>query len=172
MMVSESTLENPTCMGGLLLVVFVSLALCSHKRQRPQKEKDCKDDLSLSPCDRSCPICLEQMPHTEATELKTNRVDDLKGAKDLCRLPCGHVFHHTCLSRWFKVSASCPYRCSEAIEPCDSGNVGNAGNVGSASHGSRGRGRQRRREETDASDAWCFVTSAERCRELRQLQQY
>lgn len=43
-------------------------------------------------CDEQCAICLT--PY-EATEM-------------IMRLPCNHIFHHTCISEWLKVNASCP----------------------------------------------------------------
>mmetsp|Transcript_86995 Transcript_86995/g.153835 ORF Transcript_86995/g.153835 Transcript_86995/m.153835 type:complete len:131 (-) Transcript_86995:56-448(-) len=42
----------------------------------------------------SCPICLEAM------------------SAGGVRLPCGHVFHSMCVSRWLQQNLSCPYRCS------------------------------------------------------------
>ena len=159
MMLPESTLENPTCMGGLLLMVFVAVALCSHKRHRPRQKAPDESPLS-SPSDRCCAICLEQMPRPSELSEPPPVVKDAKSLAslktlklkvDLCRLPCGHNFHHTCLSRWFKVSASCPYRCSECSE-C------------SESEPEPMPQRDDRRGRREESDAWCFVTSAERCR--------
>mmetsp|Transcript_43034 Transcript_43034/g.82500 ORF Transcript_43034/g.82500 Transcript_43034/m.82500 type:complete len:246 (+) Transcript_43034:48-785(+) len=44
----------------------------------------------------SCVICL----------------DDIKEGDKLGRLSCGHTFHATCVGRWLRVHAQCPYRCS------------------------------------------------------------
>lgn len=161
MMVPESTLENSTCTGGLLLVIFV-LALCSQRqgRQRASKDETLSSSLS-SPSpqnERCCAICLEQMrAHEEPTSLDSSKtLKSLKLKVELCRLPCGHVFHHACLSRWFKVQETCPYRCDAGS--CDSRNSQRAQVEVDRTE------REGRREE---SDAWCFVTSAERCRAAR-----
>eukprot|EP00931_Biecheleriopsis_adriatica_P111927 TRINITY_DN86404_c0_g1_i1.p1 TRINITY_DN86404_c0_g1~~TRINITY_DN86404_c0_g1_i1.p1 ORF type:complete len:179 (-),score=23.54 TRINITY_DN86404_c0_g1_i1:83-619(-) len=44
-----------------------------------------------------CSICLEEV----ANASRSGRA-----------LPCGHVFHHACIARWFQQSVACPYRCS------------------------------------------------------------
>lgn len=49
-----------------------------------------------------CPICLHSF-----------RVGDR-----LSSLPCCHVHHHTCLSEWLHIRASCPM-CKAAYPECD-----------------------------------------------------
>ena len=40
---------------------------------------------------------------------------DYQPADIIRTLPCGHVFHSICITRWFKAHASCPLRCSIAF---------------------------------------------------------
>jgi hypothetical protein len=46
-----------------------------------------------------CAICLEALNHVE---------DDDNGNRTLHRLPCSHLFHSHCISKWFHRNLSCP----------------------------------------------------------------
>jgi hypothetical protein len=46
-----------------------------------------------------CAICLEALNHVE---------DDVNGNRTLHRLPCSHLFHSHCISKWFHRNLSCP----------------------------------------------------------------
>eukprot|EP00434_Breviolum_minutum_P037356 symbB.v1.2.033120.t1/scaffold4071.1/size45255/7 len=107
------------------VVVTITLSLAAKRLARaawaPENslQKTTPPSSTVATC---CPICLEGI--NEAEE---------------CRLPCGHLFHETCLKRWFQVSSVCPYRCDEPDSDVD----------------------------TDRADASCFALSAERCRAAR-----
>lgn len=37
--------------------------------------------------------------------------------QDIVRLPCGHLYHHTCIVRWLARSRHCPFCRASAVEP-------------------------------------------------------
>lgn len=41
--------------------------------------------------------------------------DELNGEKEVTRIPCGHVYHHSCIVNWLEMSNSCPL-CRSKLE--------------------------------------------------------
>ena len=62
---------------------------------RPQPVK-----LGLS--EDTCVICLSDFEDQDAEAMK---------------LPCGHLFHAECITRWLQQSRHCPMRCPELVLP-------------------------------------------------------
>jgi hypothetical protein len=50
-----------------------------------------------------CAICLEALNHVEDDDNGNGN-----GNRTLHRLPCSHLFHSHCISKWFHRNLSCP----------------------------------------------------------------
>lgn len=57
-----------------------------------RKKKPSINNIKVEKVIGECPICFE--------DIIVNKIN--------LALPCGHVFHETCITRWIKINRSCP----------------------------------------------------------------
>ncbi|XP_042485451.1 E3 ubiquitin-protein ligase RNF181-like [Macadamia integrifolia] len=58
--------------------------------------------------DNICPVCMEELIHHQPpalTAIEEEEEEEGRGAAK--QMPCGHVFHSSCISAWLSLRRSC-----------------------------------------------------------------
>merc|ERR1712129_12519 len=71
---------------------------CEADLQEPKIDLEGSTFINAKSLEETCQICLEELAEGE----------------EVANLPCGHIFHRSCVERWFQVRNTCPMRCESA----------------------------------------------------------
>lgn len=85
----------------------------STDREMQQQEEEDRESKAKAVADR----LLDEMPTVVGGGSHCAVcAEGLRLGAEVKRIPCGHVFHHDCISRWLSVNYSCPL-CREMCPP-------------------------------------------------------